>query len=223
MHVAERFEEALAAYSAAAGAPDTSPLIVRTCLEKSGRLHLSLGDLDAAGAAAEELRTATPHTGVADVLAAELAIASGDPARAIELLDGVTDYQDTFVFTTDAEISALRGLALVLVGRPADGAREAARAIHDEPDNAEAWFVVAVASSRGAPEAPDLAARALAPSHLVPALGRVLALADPHADGIAEALWGCHHDQPALHAAAELLANRLTGTRAQAWSARAAT
>ncbi|HZP31093.1 MAG TPA: glycosyltransferase family 2 protein [Acidimicrobiia bacterium] len=221
MHVAGRPQDALAAYAAAARAPDAEPLVVRSCAEKAARIRLTQGDVDGARAAAAELRAATPYTGVADVLDAEIAIAAGDPERAVALLDGVHDYQDTFVLTTAAEVAALRGLALVLSGRARAGALEAARAVRDDPGLAEAWFAVAVAADRGDPSAPALAAAEVAPSHLVPALGRVLALEDPHAERIAEALWRRHAGEPAMLAAAGLLARRLPRERAPAWAARA--
>jgi tetratricopeptide (TPR) repeat protein len=221
MQVAGRLEDALTAYTAAASADDAEPLVVRTCAEKSARIRLSLGDVPGARSAAAELRAATPYAGVADVLDAELAVASGEPARAVRLLDGVSDYQDTFVLTTAAEIAALRALALVLAGDARAGAVQAAAAVREQPDLADAWFAVAVAADRGAPDAPHLAAAALAPSHLVPALGRVLALEPPHADRIAESLWQEHSEQPAMHAAARLLADRIDGERARTWSDRA--
>jgi predicted Zn-dependent protease len=221
LQVAGRTEDALVAYAAASRAPDAEPFLVRACAEKSARLRLSLGDLDGARTDAAEVRALTPHRGVADVLDAELAIRGGEPERAVHLLDGVRDYQDTFVLTTAAEVSALRALALVLTGAADNGAMEAARAVRGEPDLAEAWFVVAVAADRGAASAPDLAAAEVAPSHLVPALGRVLALEDLHADRLAEALWRAHTGEPAMTAAAGLLAGRLTGERGRTWSARA--
>ena len=107
MQVAGRPEDALVAYAAAARAPDAEPFLVRSCAEKSARLLLSLGDVDGARAAAAQVRALTPHAGVADVLDAELAIRGGEPERAIRLLDGVHDYQDTFVLTTAAEALAL--------------------------------------------------------------------------------------------------------------------
>jgi len=71
--------------------------------------------------------------------------------------------------------------------------------------------------------ATEMAARATDPEQLLATVGRVLALPDPAADVVCEALW-CHFGgQPVLRAAAERLAVRLDGARADVWSMRSGT
>jgi glycosyltransferase involved in cell wall biosynthesis len=217
-----RVDEALDAYDRTRCATD----IVETgfaaaAIRLSGYLELERGNLDAARRAARELRSAANRSGVADVFEAQVALADGRPERAVELLDGVTDYDDNYAVTTPADVSTWLAVALVQSGDLERGAAEAARAIGLQADLPEAWLAIAVAHTSGYTEATELAARTVDPDHLLAALGRVLALPDPAVDVVCEALWQHFGGLAVLRAVAERLSSRLGGSRGDVWAARA--
>lgn len=152
---------------------------------------------------------------------AQVALADGRPERAVELLDGVTDYDDNYAVTTPADVSTGLAVALVHTGDLERGAAEAARAIGLQADLPEAWLAIAVAHTSGYTAATELAARTVDPDRLLAALGRVLALPDPAVDVVCEALRQRFGDLAVLRAVAERLSSRLGGSRGDVWAARA--
>ena len=142
--------------------------------------------------------------------------------RAVRLLDGVTDYQDTFVLTTAAQVAAVRALALVLDGDAVPG------------PNRRPW------RSGTSPTSPTCGS----PSQWPPTAARPKPPISPPGRSrrrTSSRHWaGCSRsrprtptawprrcgatipDRPAMRvAAAPLLADRLTGERARTWAVRA--
>jgi len=219
-----RFDEAVEAYEQTQRAADIDDTgLAPAAIWLHGRLELDRGNVDAARRAVPSLRKVGAPQGVADVFEALVALADRRPERAVELLDGVTEYDENYTGTTPANISTWLALALVESGDAERGAGEAARSIARQPDLAEAWMAIALAHESGYVAATEMAARATDPEQLLATVGRVLALPDPAADVVCEALW-CHFGgQPVLRAAAERLAVRLDGARADVWSMRSGT
>ncbi|MFN8034910.1 MAG: glycosyltransferase family 2 protein [Acidimicrobiia bacterium] len=219
-----RTDEALDAYGEVLRAPDVVATGLAPAAHRlAGMIHLERGDVAAARRAVAGLRASGARPGVADVFEAHVELAAGQPARAVALLDGVTDYDDNYAVTSPAEVTTWLALALVQSGDLERGVSEALRAIGMQPDLPDAWMAVAVAHAKGLVYAPDRAASTLNPEQLLAAAGRVLALPSLASDVLFEALWRRFGEVAVLQAAAGHLAGRLDGDRSDVWTARART
>ncbi|MDA8268763.1 MAG: glycosyltransferase [Actinomycetota bacterium] len=217
---AQRIEEAIAPSLEALELTDnrvTRHLAMRTITES---LTL-LGRLDEAKQWVDRLRDDSTTPVMANFLEVPIALGSGNPDRALELLDTFGDRiadDDGFAYTATM-LAPMRAQALAASGRPGEAA-DTILAILAEEGVIDTHLGTVVDYLRQAGRPLTALAAAIPDARQPMFLAQILQLQDGPADAALEACFETRPGSAAVLATAAILARRLPIERALVWSAR---
>ncbi|MDA8280855.1 MAG: glycosyltransferase [Actinomycetota bacterium] len=217
---AQRIEEAIAPSLEALELTDsrvTRHLAMRTITES---LTL-LGRLDEAKQWVDRLRDDSATPVMANFLEVPIALGSGNPDRALELLDAFGDHtadDDGFAYTATM-LAPMRAQALAASGRPGEAA-DTILAILAEEGVIDTHLGTVVDYLRQAGRPLTALAAAIPDTRQPVFLAQILQLQDGPADAALEACFETRPGSAPVLATASILARRLPIERALVWSAR---
>ena len=217
-----RHAEAMAHFEAAATLSD-NPVFQRSALEFGAQTLLELGRFEEALEWAGRLADRAPEMGVAQLLAARAHMALGDVDAALDLVEGLTDYNDRYSNNPPDGVAVFKAMGLLRSGRPDEAAATSLEALQLNVLSPGAWPILAAAfDADGATTAGDVtrATTLVTSDRLTAVLAHVLHAAPRGGDRIAEDLWVRFGGATAVLAYASDLAPKLDLERAGVWAAR---
>jgi len=217
MALAERPEEALEEYAKAA-AVATLPLFRRAGLEFGASGLIDLGRYDEARELVAELRKEnSPAPGVPDWLEAKICLGENNGARALELLDGIAEYNDRFSNNTIDTLHLMRCGAYTKMERIPEAAEEAVLALSHNVLLADAWALLGHAAALDA-EPLRRAAAAVPTEILNGVLAKLLGRHPLEVHRVTQALWDTHQGSKQILALVTDLAPHLNVDQLAEWA-----